>query len=177
MWVHRDSQSGFFSSFRLYSPRHKRTLTATSTYLKIVTGTVNPPAETALEDQTTEIMDFVPGIFTGPGVDRILCAERMTQLKIARHRNCFPQRRQRHCDCACNGNRPSEAWLWVIHRSYHVSRPHSPNAPVQRRRDSAVRCNCLLAGLPCACEPFIQQASHLEMSSCRSGFPVPADTS
>jgi len=61
------------------------------TDLKLIADSINPPTELTLENKAIEVMNLIPGRFTGPSINRILRTERMTQLEILRQRDGVPQ--------------------------------------------------------------------------------------
>jgi hypothetical protein len=90
VWIHGYSQSAFLFGPGPYSPRYERQLPTTSSYIKVIADPVNPSTKPALEDPPTKVMNLIPGGFTRPDLNRILCTERMTKLKVPRQRDGIP---------------------------------------------------------------------------------------
>jgi len=97
-----------------YSPGNERCRPADFTYLEIIACTVEPMAELAFEDQTAQVVDFIPGPVTRPHRHRILLAERMTWLKIPRHRDNIPNPLRACIDRLRDTNRPLEAGPGIV---------------------------------------------------------------
>ena len=72
------------------APGHRRLAAAGSAYFEVVTDAVDPVPESSFVRPATQVVDRVPGVRSGPGLDRVARAKRMATLQVAGPRNRFP---------------------------------------------------------------------------------------
>jgi hypothetical protein len=66
-----------------------------------------PTKEPTLVDPATEILHLIPGVGSRPGLDRVACTKRVTELQVSGLRYCFPNLLRRRSDPPLCGNGPS----------------------------------------------------------------------
>jgi hypothetical protein len=69
----------------LYSPRYERRLSSTLPDIEVIPNPLYPAAKSAFKYQSIEIVNLVIGFRALPCLNRVLGAEGMAGLQVARH--------------------------------------------------------------------------------------------